>query len=119
EVLRTVAAELRDQARSGDALYRYGGEEFLCIFPEQSLAAATVITERMRSGLLGLAIPHSAAALGVLTLSAGLAILDPGQTRSVDEVLKEADEALYRAKHLGRNRVELAGATQAVLQASP
>ena len=41
QVLQAVAAQLRDRARSGDALYRYGGEEFLCIFPEQSLAMAT------------------------------------------------------------------------------
>ena len=44
----------------------------------------------------------------MLTLSAGVAMLDAGDTRSVDEVLKEADEALYRAKQLGRNRVEYA-----------
>ena len=60
----------------------------------------------MRSGLEGLAIPHAANAAGVLTISAGLAVLDPGHPRSVGEVLKEADEALYRAKRLGRNRVE-------------
>ena len=48
EILQTVAAQLKDQARGGDALYRYGGEEFLCIFPEQSLATGTLAVERMR-----------------------------------------------------------------------
>ena len=110
QILRTVADRLKEEARGGDAVYRYGGEEFLCVFPEQSLATATVAAERMRSALEGLAIPHSADSLGVVTLSAGLAMLDPGHTKSVGEVVQEADEALYRAKQLGRNRVEsLAG----------
>ena len=106
--LQLVAGQLRDQARAGDALYRYGGEEFLCILPEQSPAVATQAAERMRSGLEALAIPHTGSGVGVLTLSAGVAMLDPGDTRSVDKVLKEADDALYRAKRLGRNRVECA-----------
>jgi diguanylate cyclase (GGDEF)-like protein len=105
-VLKAVAAELKDQARTGDSLYRYGGEEFLCIFPEQGLATATIAAQRMRSGLQALAIPHAESDTGVLTLSAGLAMLDPDHARSVEEVLKEADDALYRAKQLGRNRVE-------------
>jgi diguanylate cyclase (GGDEF)-like protein len=106
EVLRTVAAELRDHARSGDAVYRYGGEEFLCIFPEQSLATATQAVQRMRLGVVQSAIEHADNPHGVLTVSAGVAQLDPGHSRSMSEVLKEADEALYRAKDLGRNRVE-------------
>jgi diguanylate cyclase (GGDEF)-like protein len=108
EVLQAVATQLKDQTRGGDSLYRYGGEEFLCIFPEQSLAKAMVAAQRMRSSLERLAIPHSHNAGGVLSISAGLAMLDPADTRSVGEVLKEADEALYRAKRLGRNRVESA-----------
>jgi two-component system chemotaxis response regulator CheY len=106
QILQAVAATLKDQARSGDALYRYGGEEFLCIFPEQSLATGAQAVERMRAGLEGLAIAHAGSPIGVLTFSAGLAVLDPGATRSTSEVLKEADEALYRAKQHGRNRVE-------------
>jgi diguanylate cyclase (GGDEF)-like protein len=107
-VLETVADQLQIQARGGDALYRYGGEEFLCIFPEQSMATGLVATQRMRVGVEHLAIPHANNSLGVLTVSAGLAVLDPGRTRSANEVLKDADQALYRAKQLGRNRVERA-----------
>jgi two-component system cell cycle response regulator len=105
-ILQTVAVQLEDHARGGDAIYRYGGEEFLCIFPEQSLATGTLAVQRMRIGLEQLAIAHADNPRGVLTISAGMAILDPGHTRSASEVLKEADEALYRAKQLGRNRVE-------------
>ena len=60
----------------------------------------------MRRGLEQLAIPHTLNSGGVITLSAGLAMLDPAHTRSVGEVIKEADMALYRAKELGRNRVD-------------
>jgi two-component system chemotaxis response regulator CheY len=105
-ILQTVAEQLKNQARGGDALYRYGGEEFLCIFPEQSLASGTLAIQRMRIGLVRLAIPHTESPLGVLTISAGMAMLDPGGTRPASEVLKAADESLYRAKQRGRNRVE-------------
>jgi len=104
-ILETIAAQLMDCARAGDAVYRYGGEEFLCIFPEQSLAEGTLAVERMRLAVLGLAIPHKKSPVGLLAISAGLAMLDQAHTRSTD-VLAEADEALYRAKQLGRNRVE-------------
>lgn len=85
-ILQTVAVQLEDHARGGDAIYRYGGEEFLCIFPEQSLATGTLAVQRMRIGLEQLAIPHADNPIGVLTISAGMAMLDPGHTRSASEV---------------------------------
>jgi two-component system chemotaxis response regulator CheY len=105
-ILQTVAGELLRQARAGDTVYRYGGEEFLCIFPEQSLATGTIAVERMRAGLEALAIPHVASLRGRVTVSAGMAVLDPHHARLASEVLEEADQALYLAKGLGRNRVE-------------
>ncbi|HEY0870045.1 MAG TPA: diguanylate cyclase [Acidothermaceae bacterium] len=106
QALRDVAGQLRAEARKGDALYRYGGEEFLCILPEHSIPGGAIAVERMRVGVQSFAIPHSGNAEGILTISAGLSVLYPGDTRPVVEVLKEADDALYRAKALGRNRVE-------------
>jgi len=106
EVLCAVAAELRTQARSGDALYRYGGDEFLCIFPEQSVSDGAIAVERMRVAVEQLSIPHLGTRTGVVSVSAGLATLDSSRQRSMNDVLKEADDALYRAKQLGRNRVE-------------
>ncbi|HYP22776.1 MAG TPA: GGDEF domain-containing protein [Actinomycetota bacterium] len=108
QALRTVAAQISAQARGGDAVYRYGGEEFLCIFPEQTLETAAIAAERMRSSLEQLAVPHGDSDFGVLTMSGGLAILDSSGSKSVGEVLKDADEALYLAKRLGRNRIERA-----------
>jgi len=106
EILQVVAGHLTDLLRDGDTLYRYGGEEFLIIFPEQSVKSGSKAVERMRQGIEALAIPHPSAPGGVLTFSAGLAILAAGSKRLSRDVLKEADEALYRAKALGRNRVE-------------
>jgi diguanylate cyclase (GGDEF)-like protein len=108
QILKAVATQLTHDARGGDAFYRYGGDEFLCILPEQSMESGALAVERMRLGLERLAIPHADEALGVLTFSAGLAMLDHDHTRPASDVLKMADEALYRAKHLGRNRVEQA-----------
>jgi diguanylate cyclase (GGDEF)-like protein len=106
DILRAFAAELQEQVRAGDALYRFGGDEFLCVFPEQSLETGTRAVRRMQVGVEHLAIPHAANPTGILTFSAGLAILDPGHIETAKEVLAEADAALYRAKQLGRNRVE-------------
>jgi diguanylate cyclase (GGDEF)-like protein len=105
EVLKLVTTELTGQVRGGDALYRYGGDEFLCIFPEQSLSTGTLVVDRMRIGLEQLAIPHPGNARGVITFSAGLAVIDTGHAKPARDLLKEADDALYRAKQLGRNCV--------------
>lgn len=105
DVLRAVGAQLTDEARAGDVVYRYGGEEFLCIFPDQGAVGGIQATQRMRARVEQLSIPHDEAGRGIITLSAGVASLDPDHLRPVREVLKEADDALYRAKKLGRNRV--------------
>lgn len=105
QALRDVADQLQGQARSGDALYRFGGDELLCLFPEQSIATAGIALERMRESVERLAIPHAANPHGVVTLSVGLARMDAGHLRPGAEVLKQADESLYRAKKQGRNRI--------------
>lgn len=106
QILQTFASQLQNQMRAGDAIYRFGGDEFLCVFPEQSLEDGKRAVDRMRAGLERLGIPHLGNTTAVVTFSAGLAILEPGQSGSTTEVLAEADAALYRAKQLGRNRVE-------------
>ncbi len=109
EVLRAVGATLAARARQGDGVYRYGGEEFLLILPEQSLDSAAVAGERLRRAVEDLHINHPARGpAGVVTISVGIAAFDPARQPSADEVLKEADLALYRAKEEGRNRVVVA-----------
>jgi diguanylate cyclase (GGDEF)-like protein len=103
EVLRRVAGALRAELRAGDAAYRYGGEEFLVLLPEQSPGAAMPAADRLRAAVEALALPHPAG--GVVTVSAGLAGFEGPRSRP-DELLELADQALYRAKEAGRNRVE-------------
>ena len=110
EVLRTVADTLVKHSRSGDKVYRYGGEEFLIVMPEQKLESATIAANLVRQGIEGLAIAHDAKEPpGVITISAGVATLLPGESTSTDESLKEADKALYSAKGSGRNCVMVCG----------
>jgi two-component system cell cycle response regulator len=109
EILQLVAEQLTGLLRDGDTLYRYGGEEFLVILPEQSLESGSLAVERMRVGIEALRLAHPTAEGGILTFSAGLGILEAGSHRLSGDVLLEADGALYRAKSLGRNRIEYDG----------
>ena len=106
EVLKRVAGEIRSQCRSGDTAYRYGGEEFLVVLPEQPIEAAVAVADRLRRSVESLGIPHeSKDPAGPVTISAGVAALRAGDGKSTDDLLKEADAALYRAKDAGRNLV--------------
>jgi diguanylate cyclase (GGDEF)-like protein len=108
EVLREVALTISRHCRSGDEAYRFGGEEFLVILPEQSLESATNGVERMRRAVEELRIPHHGpGGSGIVTVSAGVSALLPGELKSVDALLKEADDALYKAKQSGKNRVRV------------
>ena len=109
DVLRKVADAILNTFRAGDASYRYGGEEFLVILPEQTLETAAIAAERLRRAIEALAVPHEGSPTGFLTMSCGLAGLEPGSTKSVEELLREADGALYAAKHNGKNTVALHG----------
>ena len=106
EVLRKVAGTIAEHRRSGDTAYRYGGEEFLTLLPEQDVNAATSIADRLRRAVESLEVPHEAKEPpGLATISAGVATVSAEDLKSTDDLLKEADDALYRAKQAGRNRV--------------
>lgn len=100
--LRSVAQALRANLRDVDAVYRYGGEEFVVVLLEQPLAEAERVMERMRLEIEKLKI---AAPDGVVTMSVGVAELDIAQDRTPEQWIARADEALYEAKSKGRNRV--------------
>lgn len=108
-VLQGVAETMLRTFRTGDASYRFGGEEFLTILPEQSLEASAVAAERLRAAVEDLAIPHENSPEGVVTVSCGLAELASGEKKTVDELLKQADAALYEAKERGKNNVAVYG----------
>lgn len=103
-VLKAIAEEVARLARKTDCLARYGGEEFCCILPETCSGSALTLAERFRCAVESLVIPDKDCGLRV-TISAGVAGLRAGETS--EQVLKRADEALYKAKNGGRNQVVL------------
>jgi len=118
QALRETAGVLRQNARSVDLLARYGGEEFAIILPETEAERALVQAERVRSSVAGHTLSglEGEAAKGV-TVSIGLASLTP-RMRRIEDLVQAADQALYRAKSGGRNRIVVAAAEDAPPAAS-
>lgn len=109
-VLRQVAAVLRQHLRGQDVLARYGGEEFVALLSAASLKRAEVIAERIRMALEQRVFPLDRGDTLQITASIGVSVLDPQQRqgefkRLGVELVEHADQALYRAKETGRNRV--------------
>jgi diguanylate cyclase (GGDEF)-like protein len=102
-VLRETAANLRANIRTYDQVGRYGGEEFLIVLPHSDLEQATLQAERLRTLLQSRSTMIEGAKLQV-TASFGVTVAD-GQTGTPDLFVRVADEALYKAKAEGRNRV--------------
>ena len=103
QVLRTFARSVETGLRSTDVFGRYGGEEFVQICRHTTLAGAIADAERLRERISTLDVPLPRS-IGKLTVSIGVAQYQPGE--SIMQTFARADEALYRAKKLGRNRVE-------------
>jgi diguanylate cyclase (GGDEF)-like protein len=104
--LRSVAHALAGNVRAGDMVYRYGGEEFLILLPEQDVDGATAMLDRVREAVEALALPHpDNPPSHVITISGGVAVADGSPAITVHDWLRRADVALYRAKGTGRNRV--------------
>jgi diguanylate cyclase (GGDEF)-like protein len=108
-VLRTVGQYVMSLTRGEDIFCRYGGEEFVLIMVDTTARAALERAESLRAGVQALPIEHEGRAIGPITLSIGVAMI-PDNARDGQSALKAADEALYRAKQGGRNRVVVAEA---------
>jgi two-component system cell cycle response regulator len=105
DALREFAIRLRKSIRGIDLACRYGGEEFVVVMPETDMAVATMVAERLRRRIATDPFPIQQGARAVdVTISIGIAALG-GSGDSAANVLKRADQALYRAKRDGRNRV--------------
>lgn len=104
-ILRRVADALRSQSRASDAVYRYGGEEFLVLLAEQELDGALIVCERIRRAVQALGLTHIDSDAGVVTISIGAAQCPRGDRTDATDAIARADRALYAAKAQGRNRV--------------
>ena len=107
ECLRQIAAALaRCGKRATDLTARYGGEEFALILPDTPPEGALKVLQAVRDELASLAIAHERSdCASVVTLSIGLATYDPERDKQTTDLVGRADDALYRAKNLGRNRI--------------
>jgi diguanylate cyclase (GGDEF)-like protein len=99
-VLSAVAGVMRDRLRAEDWVGRLGGEEFLALLPDDDAAGAATVAETLRAAIERLVVPYEDLDMRV-TASVGWATLEPGE--GPDELLRRVDDALYAAKHSGRN----------------
>ncbi len=107
ECLRAAAQVLKQCfGRAGETPARIGGEEFAVLLPGSDAAAARAAGERLRAALAAKALPHAGSQVADhVTMSVGVAQFDPATMEGFDALLHRADQALYRAKAEGRNRV--------------
>ena len=106
KVLRFVGSTLKSCVKGKDTAARYGGEEFAVILPHTDSAGSSALAEQIRKAISSgkLKNRESGESYGRLTISIGISQLRPGD--SPDDLIRRADEALYKAKQNGRNRVE-------------
>lgn len=110
DCIRKVAESIRNSLkRPGDMVARYGGEEFVVILPATDYCGSVQVSETIRLAIESLQLEHESSPIQqVLTVSVGVATVTPGnhaQMINPEQLLAIADQALYKAKHLGRNRV--------------
>ena len=103
-LLREFGRVLGERLRKSDISCRYGGDEFVLVLPDSSIADTHERVEQIRIFLKGLPIHYGEQVFGMLTLSAGIA-QSPEHGTTADELLRAADEALYAAKQAGRDRI--------------
>lgn len=113
EILTSLVKHSKDTLRSIDTIGRIGGEEFLILLPETSVEGATQFAERLRENIANMVNETSSPTPIKITISVGVTIFDPNMNPLVErgivlnELMNEADLAMYQAKNQGRNRVAL------------
>ena len=104
QVLISVAAQLRDNLRAIDLICRFGGEEFVIITPNVDLKLAQEISERLRSSIEDIVFTSAKGETINVTTSIGVSLVKPSES-NIPHILKQSDQALYKAKSSGRNQV--------------
>ena len=103
---KVAAAAEKALQRPGNVLARYGGEEFAIILPQTDSEGAIMMAERIKTNVSDLMIPHARSKCHrFVSISLGVGTMAPGVARTAEELIQLADQALYRAKELGRNQV--------------
>lgn len=109
-VLKTLAQRIRSVLRRSDSICRYGGEEFIVLLPDTSLAAGRVIAERVRAAIEAAAFSLDAAGDQTIPVTISIGLAARGDDANAEALLRQADKALYASKTAGRNRVTTASA---------
>jgi diguanylate cyclase (GGDEF)-like protein/PAS domain S-box-containing protein len=107
ECLKRIATAVASEMRANDLVARYGGEEFAVILPNQSLKGAATVAERIRTRVEQLQVPNTLTPGQHVTVSIGAATAMASPENAASDLVAAADAALYRAKHMGRNRISL------------
>lgn len=108
ECLKKIAWAIRDQLHgTGFFAARFGGEEFVILFPETALPEAWKMCRKVQAAIEKLQIPHAKSSVApYVTVSIGIVSMTPDQHSTGTELIQKADQALYLAKETGRNRIE-------------
>ena len=109
DVIITLANKLLKYQRKSDIVCRYGGEEFVLLLPNTSLDGAKIVAQKIREEVENIIIKISANKDLRFTISLGISLVDLKNESNIESALKRADDALYKAKENGRNRVEIVG----------
>lgn len=113
DIVLQQLADLMQRAatRAGEVVARFGGEEFILVLPGASEAVAIRTAQRLKGLIVTEAIPHNTSSItgGYITVSQGLVTVLPEGEMLPEEIIKLADDAMYEAKHLGRNAIAVAG----------
>ena len=107
QALMLIAQTLRTRIRVFDSIARYGGEEFVVVMPGTNELDALSAAERLRGAVEELRFVPEPGLAHPLTVSVGIACLQPGSRSTPERLIQAADQALYAAKRAGRNRVEV------------